>query len=670
MSPPHPHTPDARARAEWDCPGKYQTATCEDGFTCDPQNNFTCVNAGPGEGVPKETCDAGCKKPAKVFGCNRTTFKCEEVEPGHPNDGAMEACTESCQVQYTCDKTSFTCVEAHNGEADSKPKDQCDATCKKPDPMYKCDSHDGVVGNFTCKEATAEEGGIPQSVCLEQCVAPKPTPETPNFLKGLWRGVQINSGYAKGEWDFNFGEKDVTITQPDKTTFKADVFQYMDPGSPEDGIKTQVWLVFSDGAAAGKTMKGKFDEKVTGGDAPETQNVFLGFGKPDVADTATAPESSDAAMAGSGFTAYVLSKCKPGLPNCEFVAPAGLWSELSSDLENKAAVAQPRQLQAVDACNAHGSCKECTADDQCGWCSVPVVYENGQPGAQCAGFAKDGKPDPWTCAAMYKRTDCGDYLCDEGKFQCREAQPGEVGTMLEDECEHMCKPVNNTVYVCDKDSYTCKEAGAGADGAKSGELCEAECVAPPPPPPLAKCNNETKTCEEGCHEGEAGCIPGDVCSEQCSQPNPSPNPTPADPITPVAIRGVWRGIAIQNGYTFGEMDAVITESNATFQFQGEQAWHGNVTTGGGAPMTITPLDGKYDGAIKCLYTQQEGSQTTRMTIAMGKPGADAQPDSYDVAMTADGGLMELYLVKCKGEAPAQGLAAGAGSCDFSHSAPH
>ena len=27
-------------------------------------------------------------------------------------------------------------------------------------------------------------------------------------------------------------------------------------------------------------MKGKFDERVTGGDAPETQNVFLGFGAP------------------------------------------------------------------------------------------------------------------------------------------------------------------------------------------------------------------------------------------------------------------------------------------------------------------------------------------------------------------------------------------------------
>ena len=76
-----------------------------------------------------------------------------------------------------------------------------------------------------------------------------------------------------------------------------------DPGSPADGIKAQVWLVFSEGPAAGKTMKGKFDERVEGGDAPETQNVFLGFGKPAEGETATAPESPEAAMAGEGFTA-------------------------------------------------------------------------------------------------------------------------------------------------------------------------------------------------------------------------------------------------------------------------------------------------------------------------------------------------------------------------------
>ena len=97
-------------------------------------------------------------------------------------------------------------------------------------------------------------------------------------------------------------------------------------------------------------------------------------------------------------------------------------------------------------------------------------------------------------------------------------------------------------------------------------------------------------------------------------------------------------------------------------------WHATVTTGGGAPMTITPTDGPNSGkAIPCLYTQQTGPETTRMTLAMGKPGSATAPADYDTAMTPDVGFAELYLVKCKGEGED---AAGGSLCDFSSSAPH
>ena len=154
---------------KWDCPGKYQTVACEDGYQCDPLN-FTCVHAGKGEGVPQETCEASCKKPAKVFACNRTTYTCEEAEPGQPNQGAKDVCDASCQVQYTCDPINYTCVEADEpGAPGSMPKDQCDASCKKPDPLYKCETV-GIPGNFSCVEAPASEGGIPKATCDEQCV--------------------------------------------------------------------------------------------------------------------------------------------------------------------------------------------------------------------------------------------------------------------------------------------------------------------------------------------------------------------------------------------------------------------------------------------------------------------------------------------------------------------
>eukprot|EP01046_Picozoa_sp_COSAG06_P023196 COSAG06_NODE_1829_length_8273_cov_14.687424_10_plen_95_part_00 len=88
----------------------------------------------------------------------------------------------------------------------------------------------------------------------------------------------------------------------------------------------------------------------------------------------------------------------------------------------------------------------------------------------------------------------------------------------------------------------------------------------------------------------------------------------------------------------------------------------------GVPMTITPFDGPNAGkAIKCLYTQQTGPETTRMTLAMGLPGSGTAPPDYDTAMTPDVGMAELYLSKCKddgGDDPA-----GLSVCDFSSSAP-
>ena len=84
-------------------------------------------------------------------------------------------------------------------------------------------------------------------------------------------------------------------------------------------------------------------------------------------------------------------------------------------------------------------------------------------------------------------------------------------------------------------------------------------------------------------------------------------------------------------------------------------------------MTISPADGDYNGDIKCLYTQEVGPETTRMTLAMGVPGAESAPENYDLAMTADGGLMELYLVKCNDKEDADS-AGGDSQCDFSRSA--
>lgn len=171
--------------------------------------------------------------------------------------------------------------------------------------------------------------------------------------------------------------------------------------------------------------------------------------------------------------------------------------------------------------------------------------------------------------------------------------------------------------------------------------------------PLFVCNRTSFTCDSVANNTPGG-IPQETCTAQCIEP-PAKNNTPVDAI------GTWRGIGIQNGYSFGEWDVLFDKTTATFSDTAGALWHAGVSSGGasGAPMTLTPTDGVNSGQpIHCLYQTVEGPVTQRMTLAMGAPGSPTMPVSYDDAMA--NGFKVLYLVKC---------GASATDCDFSKSAP-
>eukprot|EP01048_Picozoa_sp_COSAG05_P011557 COSAG05_NODE_1097_length_5894_cov_2.299741_1_plen_661_part_00 len=640
---------------KWDCPGHYQTTQCEMGYTCD-HTYYTCKEAGKGEGDPKEVCEASCEKskPADVFMCNASTYQCYNVPPNETNQGSEEACNEHCQIQYTCDKETFTCKQAEVGDPAGQSKEKCDTDCVKPPPVYKCnEAGGGIPGNFSCEEVPAgTEGAVSQDECAQKCHSIPPEPITPPELKNpkFWRGNQINKGYMTGEWDFDFTETGVTMTYGDsgavKDTFHANVKQ---SGA---GGKLVVWFEFTDGKSKGKVMKGLLK---LGPNGPETLNAVLAFGAPAEEEAATVPASIAAAMEGDGHSVFVLSACESAThPNCKFAAPS--WRLLSDSLSAQAAEAHRRleasNLTTADACNQYTTCKDCTAHykDTCGWCSVPVQYQDGSPGFQCAGSGH-----PFVCPAFFKRTDCGDYLCDPETFTCREAGVGEEGKMTEPECNAECvKPPEDKKYICDPATFTCKEHDAGTLGF---EECNASCK---PPEKLMKCDTSTFECKEVA-EGEEGGIPESVCKQQCIVPPPPSNETN---VTPVELEGTWRGIGIQNGYTLGEWDVVFTNVSATFRDSKASVWKAKVTVGGtlGSDLNLTPETGENAGkAIHCKFATQQGEVVKRMTLAMGLPGTDAAPTSYEDAMTTAGGFKVLFLVKC-GE--------GAASCDFSASAPH
>merc|ERR1711934_653994 len=101
-----------------------------------------------------------------------------------------------------------------------------------------------------------------------------------------------------------------------------------------------------------------------------------------------APADIHVAINGTGKTVYALQRCSAHSDKCDFdsvfssefaplvMAGAGLNGDL-----------------VVDPCNPNADCGSCIGDASglCGWCSDKVVYTDGTPGAQCAGFDKSGK---------------------------------------------------------------------------------------------------------------------------------------------------------------------------------------------------------------------------------------------------------------------------------------
>ena len=218
----------------------------------------------------------------------------------------------------------------------------------------------------------------------------------------------------------------------------------------------------------------------------------------------------------------------------------------------------------ADACNAHSSCAECVGDPSCGWCSVPVVYGvgSGSPGAQCAGFDGHGSPtSSWSCPAMFKHTDCGDYVCYYGlmpvppapAITC-EVQPGEVGTYTQSECENVCKP-NNWCPTTLPVAHAWPDACASDSGVTlPGVNCTTSSRADGRPPGITK----------SCADGYAPVYPGQYnpasnyifqCGEdrKWSQLSPDPNRFPLS-CQPVACP-VCRTDPKMKGYSCGTCGA-------------------------------------------------------------------------------------------------------------------
>ena len=152
----------------------------------------------------------------------------------------------------------------------------------------------------------------------------------------------------------------------------------------------------------------------------------------------------------------------------------------------------------------------------CGWCHVPITYEDGHEGAKCA----DVRDDPWNCGDQYDTATCSPgWACDRTEGKCIMANPGD-GFGSKSTCENYCQgpgPHGGDQYRCNTTSYECEKCKDGDTGCQSdrGQACD-NCKNGPDPTQLFQCNKtdpEQPKCEM-CPKGNstAGCGPrGQAC---------------------------------------------------------------------------------------------------------------------------------------------------------------
>ena len=475
----------------WVCDNLYQTTQCIEGWTCDPEAG-QCKLAKPGEGDTKAHCEVACKK-VEYFKCNFGNATCTScTDPNSPGCQKFDKeadCSKGCASPpelYQCDALSRTCSAC--------PKSYC--TDDKDCPGSYCDIKG--AGPWTCHGSTCSQ----KDKCAADCGLNP-------LLVGMWRGLQIDADYINGEntWDVR-ADGSMTIEKPDGTKTAGKITEAIDNK-----------LVISTGGYSFNVTWKAWEP------SPETEQVAFSWAPAGSAD----PASTAKAMNGGGYLVYAMQKCKANVgPICNFTS--AMMMDARPERVITAADRQLRGFTPIDHCNANSHCSTCLNDPSglCGWCDTPVIYADGQKGAQCAGVDPKGKADPsWICNVRYRKDSCLDYTCDftTGNPTCKQLPDGQPG-ISKQKCEQGCQ-VPDGLYKCNNQTFTC-------------DKCDVEYCTTDKDCPNSYCQIDTsKPGPYICHGGMPdGCSNAGHCNSTCSVP----------------LIGIWRGIEVSNNFARGEWD--------------------------------------------------------------------------------------------------------------------
>jgi len=185
--------------------------------------------------------------------------------------------------------------------------------------------------------------------------------------------------------------------------------------------------------------------------------AFGGIGK-------AAPANFDAGM--QSGTVFVLAKClNPN--NCKFNILT-ILNKLFKNKFNTISENLKREIEQPvnDPCMVYPDCHSCiAAPQQCGWCSVPVLYYNGTVvGKQCAGVNTTVSPKI-NCTGSFTTQDCTIFTTTGTSVATGQSSGG---------------PPANDKFKCNPATFMCEKANDG----QPKQDCEKQCNNVPVVPPV------------------------------------------------------------------------------------------------------------------------------------------------------------------------------------------